>query len=205
MDLRTGAPEDDRVAGGGRWGRGRTVRAAVIAVLLSGANAAQPGATPGLKLAGARISGFLDLSDLELGQALRIEACWFEEAPKLDGASTRTIRVTDSRLPGLHAALVRVEGHLDLSRSRVEGCLNLLSASVAGGLVLNGTRVCVSEGWAVIADGLVTGGGVFCMHGFTVRGGIRLLGAQLPGGSPPPRASPRTGRCGCAEPGSRAA
>lgn len=182
MDLRTGVPDGDHVTEGGQWGPGRTVRAAVIAALLSGVNAAQPGAAACVRLVGARISGCLDLSDRELGQALRIEECWFEKAPKLHGASARTIRIMDSWLPGLEAALVRVEGHLDLSRSRVEGCLDLLNASVAGELMLNGTRVCVSEGWAVIADGLSMGGGVFCMHGFTVRGGMRLLGAQLPGG-----------------------
>ncbi|MEW1889129.1 oxidoreductase [Streptomyces sp. NBC_00523] len=182
VDLRTGAPEDDRVTEGGAWGPGRTVRAAVIAALLSGGNAVRPGAVACVELVGARISGRLDLSDVEIGQALRIEECWFERAPKLVGASARTIRVVDSRLPGLEAALVRVEGHLDLSRSRVEGCLDLLNASVAGELILNGTRVCVSEGWGVIADGLHTGGGIFCMHGFTARGGIRMLGAQLSGG-----------------------
>ncbi|MFI6623082.1 oxidoreductase [Streptomyces sp. NPDC050528] len=182
VDLRTGVAEDDRVVEGGQWGPERTVRAAVIAALLSGANATQQGVAACLKLSGARINGCLDLSDVELGQALRIEECWFENAPKLQGASTRTIRMVDSWLPGLDIALVRVEGHLDLSRSRVEGCLDLLNASVAGELVLNGTRVRVSEGWSVIADGLDMGGGVFCMHGFTARGGIRLLGAQLPGG-----------------------
>lgn len=182
VDLRAGVPDDDRVTEGGRWGPGRTIRAAVIAALLSGVNAARPGAAACVRLVGARISGCLDLSDVELGQALRIEGCWFEEAPRLHGASARTIRIVDSWLPGLEVALVRVEGHLDLSRSRVEGCLDLLNASVAGELVLNGTRVCVPEGWAVIADGLDMGGGVFCMHGFTARGGIRLLGAQLPGG-----------------------
>ncbi|MEU2760893.1 oxidoreductase [Streptomyces sp. NPDC007027] len=182
VDLRTGVPDDDRVTEGGQWGSGRTVRAAVIAALLSGVNAVQPGAAACVRLVGARIIGCLDLSDVELGQALRIEECWFEKAPTLHGASARTIRIVDSRLPGLDVALVRVEGHLDLSRSRVEGCLDLLNASVAGELVLNGTRVRVSEGWAVIADGLDMGGGVFCMHGFTARGGIRLLGAQLSGG-----------------------
>lgn len=202
VNLRTGVPDDDRVIEGGRWGPGRTVRAAVIAALLSGGNAARPGAAACVRLVGARISGCLDLADTELAQALRIEECWFEEAPKFHGASARTIRIVDSRLPGLGAALVRVEGHLDLSRSRVEGCLDLLNASVAGELVLNGTRVCVSEGWAVIADGLDMGGGVFGMHGFTARGGIRLLGAQLPGGlfmqgahlerpAPPGRPGPR--------------
>ncbi|MGW2477468.1 oxidoreductase [Streptomyces sp. NPDC001665] len=182
VDLRTGAPDADRVTAGGEWGPGRTVRAVVIAALLSGGNAARPGAVAGVELVGARISGCLDLPDVAIGQALRIEECWFEEAPKLIGASTRTIRIADSRLPGLEAALVRVEGHLDLSRSRVEGCLDLLNASVAGELVLNGTRVCVSEGWGVIADGLNAGGGIFCMHGFTARGGIRMRGAQLTGG-----------------------
>jgi hypothetical protein len=182
VDLRTGVPEDDRVAGGGQWGPGRTVRAAVIVALLLGANTGRPGTVASLRLAGARISGCLDLSDAELGQALRIEECWVEQAPKFRGATTRTIRIVDSRLPGLDVELACVEGHLDLSRSRVEGCLDLLNASVAGELVLNGTRVRVAEGWAVIADGLHTGGGVFCMHGFTARGGIRLLDAQLAGG-----------------------
>ncbi|MFJ7629221.1 oxidoreductase [Streptomyces sp. NPDC097595] len=182
VDLRTGAPDADRVTAGGEWGPGRTVRAVVIAALLSGGNAAQPGAVAGVELVGARISGCLDLSDVEIGQALRIDECWFEKAPRLIGASARTIRIADSRLPGLEAALVRVEGHLDLSRSRVDGCLDLLNASVAGELLLNGTRVCVSEGWGVIADGLHAGGGIFCMHGFTARGGIRMLGAQLSGG-----------------------
>ncbi|MER7258814.1 oxidoreductase [Streptomyces parvus] len=182
VDFRTGVPGDDGVAEGGQWGSGRTVRAAVIVALMQGANPAQPGDMAGLRLAGARISGCLDLSDAQLGQALRIEECWFEDPPNLHGASTRTIRITDSRLPGLDAGLVRVEGHLDLSRSLVAGCLNLLNASVTGELLLNGTRVCVSEGWAVIADGLGMGGGIFCMHGFTARGGIRLRGANLPGG-----------------------
>ncbi|MET9585484.1 hypothetical protein ABZY10_20720 [Streptomyces sp. NPDC006539] len=34
VDLRTGVPEDDRVAEGEQWGPGRTVRAAVIEALL---------------------------------------------------------------------------------------------------------------------------------------------------------------------------
>lgn len=34
VDLRTGAPEDDRAAEGGQWGPGRTVRGAVIVTLL---------------------------------------------------------------------------------------------------------------------------------------------------------------------------
>ncbi|MGW2082487.1 oxidoreductase, partial [Streptomyces sp. NPDC001939] len=61
VDFRTGGPEDAPENGGG-WGGRRTVRASVVMALLLGGNPAQPGSIPALRLAGARISGVLDLS-----------------------------------------------------------------------------------------------------------------------------------------------
>ncbi|MFE2331917.1 oxidoreductase [Streptomyces coelicoflavus] len=193
VDLRTGVAADDRAAGGVRWGPGRTVRAAVVVALLLGANAAQPGAVAGLRLAGARLTGHLDLAGAEVGHALWLEDCWFEESVDLLGASTRTLVITGSRVPGVEAYAARIEGTLDLRRSVVERlgfspfnhvstALSLSDARVTGGLLLDGAEISAPGGWAVAAGGLVMEGGLTCRGGFAVRGEVRLPGAQLPGG-----------------------
>ncbi|GHB75414.1 oxidoreductase [Streptomyces viridiviolaceus] len=193
VDLRTGVPEDDRVAGGGQWGPGRTVRAVVIAALLLGANAAQPGAVACLRLAGARISGRLNLAGAQIAHDLRLEDCWFEEGVDLSGASAQSIAITGSRAPGVEAGMTRVEGRLDLRRSRLESgavsplhrrvtALSLINARVSGAVNLNGAEVTAPGEWAVSAGGLVAEGGVYCQDGFVARGEVRLMGAQLPGG-----------------------
>lgn len=148
MDLRTGVPEEDRVAEGGRWGPERTVRAAVIVALLLGANTAQPGAAACLRLAGARISGHLKLAGAQIAYALWLEDCWLEKSVDLLGASTQTIVITGSRVPGIEAYSACIEGTLDLRRSVVESltsspfnhvstALSLSDARVAGGMLLN--------------------------------------------------------------------
>ncbi|MFB6783043.1 MULTISPECIES: oxidoreductase [unclassified Streptomyces] len=193
VDLRTGSPEDDRVDEGGHWGPGRRVRAAVITALLLGANTTQPGVVACLRLAGARISGRLNLAGAQIAHALWLEGCWFEESVDLLGASTQTLVISGSQVPGIEAASARIEGILDLRRSVVESldsspfnhvstALSLSDARVSGGVLLNGAEISAPGGWAVAAGGLVMDGGVFCNGGFVARGEVRLLGAQLPGG-----------------------
>lgn len=193
MDLRTGVPEDDRVAEGGRWGPGRTVRAAVIVALLQGANTAQPGAVASLRLAGARISGRFNLAGAQIPHALWLEDRWFEEGMDLSGASAQSIAIVGSRVPGVEAGLIRIEGRLDLRRSRLESgsaspfhrrvtALSLINAHVSGVVNLNGAEITASEEWSVSAGGLVAEGGLYCQDGFVAHGEVRLMGAQLPGG-----------------------
>ncbi|MGW6528921.1 oxidoreductase [Streptomyces venezuelae] len=193
VDVRTGVPEDDRVAGGGRWGPERTVRASVIAALLLGANTPQPGTVARLGLAGARISGRLDLAGAQVAHALWLEDCWFEEGVDLLGASTQSIAMVGCRVPGVEAGVIRVEGRLDLRRSHLEGgsaspfhrrvtALSLINAQVSGVVNLNGAELTAPGRWALSAGGLVAEGGVYCQHGFVAHGEIRLMGAQLPGG-----------------------
>ncbi|WOX17052.1 oxidoreductase [Streptomyces sp. N50] len=193
VDLRAGVPEEDRVAGGGQWGPGRTVRAAVIVALLLGANTVQSGVVACLRLAGARISGQLNLAAAQVAHALWLEDCWFEEGVDLSGASTQSIAIVGSRLPGVEAGLIRVEGRLDLRRSRVESgsvsplhrrvtALSLINAHVSGAVNLRGAEITAPGEWAVSAGGLVAEGGVYCADGFVAHGEVRLMGAQLPGG-----------------------
>ncbi|MFI9341144.1 oxidoreductase [Streptomyces sp. NPDC052773] len=193
VDLRTGVPEDDRVGGGGGWGPERTVRAVVIGALLLGANGPRPGAVAGLRLVGARISGRLDLAGAQVGHPVWLEDCWFEEGVDLSGASTQSVAIVGSRVPGVEAGLTRVEGRLDLRRSLLEGgcasplhrrvtALSLINAQVSGAVNLSGSEIVAPGEWAVSAGGLVAEGGVYCVDGFVAHGEVRLMGAQLPGG-----------------------
>ncbi|MFF8837392.1 oxidoreductase [Streptomyces sp. NPDC015130] len=192
VDLRTGTPEEDRVADGGRWGPERTVRASVIAALLLGANTGPPGAVARLRLTGARISGTLDLAGAQIDHAVWLENCWFEGPVNLLGASTQALVFTESRIPGIEADSARVEGNFSLRYGVVESgaptpftrritALSLTDARVNGGLLLNGARLNAPDGWALSAGGLAVEGGVFCRNGFVAHGEVSLVGAQLPG------------------------
>ncbi|MGE6738537.1 oxidoreductase, partial [Streptomyces sp. NPDC059900] len=154
---------------------------------------AQPGAVACLRLAGARISGHLNLAGAQIAYALWLEDCWFEESVNLLGASTQTLVITGSHVPGIEAYAARIEGTLDLRRSvvrklasspfnHVSTALSLSDARVTGGMLLNGAEISAPGGWAVAAGGLVMEGGVTCNGGFVARGEVRLPGAQLPGG-----------------------
>ncbi|MEV5534357.1 oxidoreductase [Streptomyces prunicolor] len=193
VDLRTGVPEEDRVAASGQWGSGRTVRATVIVALLLGANTVQSGAVGCLRLVGARISGHLNLAGAQIAHDLWLEDCWFEEGVDLSGASTQSIAIVGSRVPGVEAGMIRIDGRLDLRRSRLESgsaspfhrrvtALSLINATVSGAVNLNGAEITAPGEWAVSAGGLVAEGGVYCADGFVAHGEVRLMGAQLPGG-----------------------
>ncbi|MFG2891363.1 oxidoreductase [Streptomyces sp. NPDC048248] len=183
VDLRTGAPENDDPARGAHWGPERTVRAEVVAALLLGGNTERSSSVPSLHLAGARITGRLDLAGAQISHLLWLRECRLEQEVSINAASTRTIRITSSWIPGVDAGLARIEGHLDLNKSVMEtGRLSLINAHVAGELDLNGARISASGQWAVFAGGLVMGGGIFCQKGFVTHGGVRLPGAQLSGG-----------------------
>lgn len=183
VDLRTGVPEEDDPAAGAQWGTERTVRGEVVAALLLGGGPTRPGGVAALRLAGARITGALDLAGAEIGSPVWLKWCRLEQPVSLHAATTRTVHITAGRVPGVDAGLARVEGHLDLTGSVLEtGSLTLVNAQVTGELRLNGARITAPGRWGVFAGGLAMGGGVYCREGFFTRGGVRLVGAQLPGG-----------------------
>src|SRR6266536_4528054 len=119
VDLRCGDVDLDDPGRGGDWGAGRTVRAAVIAALLLGGVRPEPGRVAGLRLAGARISGQLDLSYAGIDDPVEFEECSFEAGVVLTEATVRSLRLHRCRLPHLDAGGVEVRGHLDLVGSRL--------------------------------------------------------------------------------------
>ncbi|MER7761036.1 membrane-associated oxidoreductase [Streptomyces sp. NPDC097619] len=134
VDFRTDPDEDP--ADGASWGPERTVRAEVLrALLLHGPT--REGATAGLKLSGARITGTLHLKFAQISAPVRLRACHFEETPQLHAARMPALVLTDSLLPGLDASNLELDVMLRLSCCRIGGQVKLSGARIAGGVFLN--------------------------------------------------------------------
>jgi hypothetical protein len=181
VDLREGDPLADDLGNAHCWGQQREIRAEVIRALLLGACAAEPGHAPAVRLRGARILGRLDLMGAAAASALVCEYCYFESEIRLVEASTRTVRIVDSRFPGLNGTRLRVDGILNLRGCAVDGVLRLDQANVTGQVCVRGTTIVPgSGGVAFSADGLTVQGDLDGA-GLTVRGSLRMSDARISG------------------------
>ncbi|MGW4746622.1 oxidoreductase [Streptomyces sp. NPDC004290] len=182
VDFRAGGPLDESVRGDG-WGEERSVRAEVVCALLLGDGPGPSARVPALRVAGARVTGVLDLDGADVRHGISFEGCWFEQPVRISGSAIRTLDFTASRVPGLDLAMTRADGKVLLRQAVVDGTLNVQRAHIVGELILNGAAVSTSdeESWAVLAGGLVMEGGLFCT-GAVIDGGLRMPGAQLAGG-----------------------
>jgi hypothetical protein len=181
VDLRTDQPRADGLARGAVWGRRRTVRAEVLAELLTqqGEGARRPRA---LLLAGARITGALDLTGLELVCSVLLLDCWFDEPVILTEAQAVAVRLPGCHLPALQAARLTTQGNLELNLGfTVKGDVRLLGAHVGGQLDLSGATLTSPNGVAFYGDTLTVDQNMFCRAGFTAQGEVRLLGAHVGG------------------------
>jgi hypothetical protein len=182
VDLRTGIQSQDDATHGSEWPSKRCIRAEILASCLLDSSQAPKSGIPILRLAGARITGRLDLGGADLVKAIWFEQCYFDEPPNLADARTRTVRIVQSYLPGLNALSTKIDGQLDLTKTMVKGRLRLVMTHVTGELSLNGSTLVNSDDWTLFAGGLTVDGGVFCRRGFESQGPIRLVGAHLNGG-----------------------
>ncbi|MEV0586460.1 hypothetical protein [Nonomuraea sp. NPDC050310] len=211
VDLRTGDPELDDPAKSAEWPREREVRAEILRALLLGAVERQPGQVPAVRLAGARITGTLDLSEGSVSSTLHLLNCHLPEALDLTDAGTRSIRLRGCDLLRLRGSRAKIDGLLELDASTVREGVRLDNARIEGQFRMNRSTVhapprrermsesgvedvldpsvpalaspfaWVQQEWALWAGGLSVGGGVF-LRSLRARGGLRLIGAVLPGG-----------------------
>lgn len=180
VDFRTG--EGEGAVEGADWGSERTVRATVLrALLLDGP--VESGEVAALKVAGARVTGVLDLRYAVIDSVARLSHCHFEEVPDLSGAQLKYLNLSGSRLPGLGAARIRVDGGLRLTNCRFAGRVRLGGAQIAGALYLEGAEVVAPEGTEdpVLQLHQVTVGEDLCASRLRTLGEIRLDGATVSG------------------------
>ncbi|MFF7751257.1 membrane-associated oxidoreductase [Streptomyces sp. NPDC007971] len=190
VDFREGDDEDPEQ--GGSWGPERTLRAEVLRELLLG-GPVRTGRTAGLKVAGARITGCLDLKYGTVGHPVRLRFCHFEEAPDLYGAQVVNLVLSDSVLPGLTAGNLRADGVVRISCCRITGPVRLRGAKLSGAFFAGGARLgspgevpeepvlqlnhaeVATDVWA---PGLVAYGKVH-LNGAVVRNQVNLNDAEL--------------------------
>jgi hypothetical protein len=180
VDLRAGQPEADDPAHGADWDEQRTVRAEVLADLLTQqGDKSRPRA---LRLAGARILGQLDLEAVELVCPLLLGGCWFAEPVILAEARASALRLPGCHLPGLSGDQLTTRGDLSLSNGfTASDMVRLRGAHIGGTLDLRGATLTNPDGWALFADQITIDHHMLCREGFTAQGEINLLGARIGG------------------------
>ncbi|WP_328885912.1 membrane-associated oxidoreductase [Streptomyces sp. NBC_00316] len=196
VDFRTGVEAEDDPETGQGWGPERTVRADVLRALLIG-GAREDGQVPALRILGARITGALDVRYVISECAVLLAGCHFEETPNLYGSQLRQLNLSNSVLPGLTAATVRIDGVLRLTDCRISGPVRLGGSKITQALFFDRARIGVNAdgttaphdeavlqlNHAVVEDdlwwpGLVVHGEVR-LDGAAVTGQIRLDDAEL--------------------------
>ncbi|MEO3808955.1 hypothetical protein ABGB17_08125 [Sphaerisporangium sp. B11E5] len=211
VDLRTGDAERDDPAHGGRWGRERTVRAEVLTALLLGAQSPEDGRVAGLRLAGARITGLVNLSDATLTAKLHLLNCHITDPIAMSDATTKGVRFRGCDIHRIRAARCTVDGLFELDSCTVHSGVRLDNARITGQFRLAKSRLYApatdtsySESfkadqrrpysdteraergwdqhhWALWAGGLTVEGGAFCRD-IRTEGGLRLIGAHFNSG-----------------------
>ncbi|MFB6775684.1 membrane-associated oxidoreductase [Streptomyces sp. NPDC056337] len=175
------AADDEAPADGASWGPERTVRAAVLrALLLDGPR--EGGEVPALSLAGARVTGRLELQYAEVDHPVRLRHCHFDEAPRLYAARLRELNLSESVLPGLIGHAARVDGVLRLTRARFDGMVRLGGAEITGSVYLESTRIHApdAEGPVLQLNQAVLAADLWA-PGLHARGEVRLNGARVTG------------------------
>ncbi|WP_162794600.1 hypothetical protein [Nonomuraea lactucae] len=176
-----GSPAGDNAPKDGEsWGPDRTIRAGVITSLLLGAREAAPGSVAAVRLRGARITGSLAILCGTVEHELILSGCHLDEPVLLTDTTTRTVRLTDCKLPGFSGGGMRVAGHLSLSGSNITGTVRMARAQFESGLWLAGTRLTADDVWALSAGSMVVESGA-TMRNADITGGVRLAGTRVNG------------------------
>jgi hypothetical protein len=169
------------------WDGTRLVRAAVLRYLLVGNE--WPVDAKGVRLRGLHISGHLDFEGATLRCPLSLECCYFDagEPACFDHATVSRLTLTRCYLAaGLTGQMLSAR-EVDLSGSILSGPLLVRGADIAGDLNCRGAQLNGRDdgGYALVADGLRTGGNVvldrWSDRRFTANGGVRLVGAAITG------------------------
>jgi uncharacterized protein YjbI with pentapeptide repeats len=181
QDVDFRGPADEEPARGADWGPERTVRASVVRALLLSAPQ-EDGETAALRLAGARITGVLNLQYADVDHAVRLSDCFFEDVPVLYAARLRQLNLRGSVLPGVDAATLRVDGVLRMSDCLFDGPVRLGGAQISGALFMDGAEIDEPpSGQPALQLNHVTVGDGLSAPGLCTRGEVRLTGASVAG------------------------
>jgi hypothetical protein len=135
-----------------------------------------------LQLAGARITGTLDLHSATLARSLVLRQCRIIEPVVLHDADAQALEFPGSHVQGIDATGCRCRGDLNLSDGfTAEGEVSLLGAHIGGIIDCTDGTFRNPDGIALNADGLTVDQSMFCSGAFTAEGQVVLLWADIGG------------------------
>jgi hypothetical protein len=182
VELPIGAPAVDDPATGETWGEDRQIRAQLLYELLIGITGPTDVRPRAVKLAGARITGTLDLEAATLKCPLHLRGCSFERPINLQEAQAPALRLPRCDVPGLFAQQLQIRGGMFCRNGfSAEGEVNLVGAHIGGNLEFDRATLTNPTGRALDADSLTVDRGMFCRNGFSAEGEVNLVGAHIGG------------------------
>jgi hypothetical protein len=114
VDLRVGDPEHDDPARGAAWDADRQVRAQLLHELLTGISKTKDTPPRALRLAGAWITGALDLEAVTLLCPLLLRGCYVDRSITLEEARAPALRLPGCHVASLHADQLETRGNVEL-------------------------------------------------------------------------------------------
>jgi hypothetical protein len=154
----------------------------------------------GLRLAGARITGELDLRTCGVPVPVRFDDCEFTDPVDVRGAALHELVIVADpaasrprTLPGLLASGARIDRDLVLSGMVINGDVSsgagsgrpasvwLTDADIGGSVIADGTHILPATGRAVHAERVRVAGNLRLINGFRATGELRLLAMRLGG------------------------
>jgi len=182
VDLQAGGPKLGEPAQGAAWGPERTVRAQVLAELLTGQRTSAHTPLRAVKLRGARITGVLDLEATELVCPLLLTDCHFEEPVNFREATSPAIRLPGCHMPGLTAEQLHITGNMELNHGfAAAGQVSLTGGRIGGTLDLSNASLVSPGRIALNAAGLTVDHDLIGLD-LSVDGGVNLEAARIGGG-----------------------
>jgi hypothetical protein len=170
-------PAENDPANGAKWGPQRSISANTIYQLAIGVRSDWPVHSKGIQITGARITGSLDFKAAQIKYPILLNGCYLDQLIVLTDASARTINLIGSRVAGIEADHLTVDGSVFLGDGFfAEGVVSMVSAGIDGALVC--TRGTLAGG--LDGDNLRVND-AFLGDGFIARGTVRLVGAKIDG------------------------
>jgi hypothetical protein len=137
----------------------------------------------GIRVRGARITGELDLSNIETSTSLELDDSVIEAPMWFCDATLHSLTFDGSTMPGLHAEGMRVR-YFGLREARCTGYLDLDNAHIDGTLFLHDTSVQMFFGNGLRVRGHVQANGLFVngalwLDNCDIGGDLQLEGAVI--------------------------
>ena len=181
VDLQVGNAELDNPAQAAAWGHDRTVRAELLADLLTGE---RPARVASCELSACAAPASPGRSTWKPAQSSASCRCGTAISSRQSTSATPprlAIRMTGCYLPALAAGALRTTGDVQLSRGfSICGDADLSGAHIGGYLDLRGANLANGNGPALSADGITVDQSMLC-EDFSARGEVRLVRAHISG------------------------